>query len=104
MTENRVTLSGRVARAPKNSVSPAGIPHCQFWLEHRSQQLEAGFSRQAYCYMAVALSGELHKQVTQQVTMGCDVKVMGFIHQHRQVSGESRLVLHAQQIELLSRG
>ncbi|MCE1644769.1 primosomal replication protein N, partial [Enterobacter hormaechei] len=42
MTTNRLVLSGTVCKVPIRKVSPAGIPHCQFVLEHRSQQQEAG--------------------------------------------------------------
>ncbi|MCE1699850.1 single-stranded DNA-binding protein, partial [Enterobacter hormaechei] len=45
MTTNRLVLSGTVCKTPIRKVSPSGIPHCQFVLEHRSQQQEAGFSR-----------------------------------------------------------
>ncbi len=41
---NRLVLSGTVCRTPLRKVSPSGIPHCQFVLEHRSVQEEAGVS------------------------------------------------------------
>ncbi len=40
---NRLELSGIICRTPLRKVSPSGIPHCQFVLEHRSVQEEAGF-------------------------------------------------------------
>ncbi|RAN86346.1 primosomal replication protein N, partial [Bacillus sp. SRB_28] len=43
---NRLELSGIICRTPIRKVSPSGIPHCQFVLEHRSVQEEAGFHRQ----------------------------------------------------------
>ncbi|STF43344.1 primosomal replication protein N [Escherichia coli] len=54
---NRLVLSGTVCRTPLRKVSPSGIPHCQFVLEHRSVQEEAGFHRQAWCQMPVIVSG-----------------------------------------------
>ncbi|VFT75804.1 primosomal replication protein N [Klebsiella aerogenes] len=45
---NRLELSGIICRTPLRKVSPSGIPHCQFVLEHRSVQEEAGFHRQAW--------------------------------------------------------
>ncbi|MCE1731729.1 single-stranded DNA-binding protein, partial [Enterobacter hormaechei] len=51
VTTNRLVLSGTVCKTPIRRVSPSGIPHCQFVLEHRSQQQEAGFSRQSWCRM-----------------------------------------------------
>ncbi len=41
---NRLVLSGTVCRTPLRKVSPSGIPHCQFVLEHRSVQEEAGIT------------------------------------------------------------
>ncbi|MGY5452141.1 primosomal replication protein N [Agarivorans sp. MS3-6] len=104
MSENRLVLQGRVLRAPKRSTSPAGVAHCQFWLEHRSQQQEAGFSRQAYCQMAVVASGDILKQDSSHISMGCEVKVSGFLSSHKAANGTYRLVLHASEIDLLSRG
>ncbi|MFO5877393.1 hypothetical protein ACLBP1_24710, partial [Klebsiella pneumoniae] len=37
---NRLELSGIICRTPLRKVSPSGIPHCQFVLEHRSVQEE----------------------------------------------------------------
>ncbi|KAA1460852.1 primosomal replication protein N, partial [Escherichia coli] len=64
MTTNRLVLSGTVCKVPIRKVSPAGIPHCQFVLEHRSQQQEAGLSRQAWCRMPVIASGQLLQVLT----------------------------------------
>ncbi|WP_084404926.1 MULTISPECIES: primosomal replication protein N [Aliagarivorans] len=104
MSDNRLVLTGRLLRAPKRNTSPAGVPHCQFWLEHRSAQTEAGLNRQAYCQMAVVLSGEAFEQDSLQLTMGSEVRVTGFVSSHKLPSGEYRLVLHAHTIDLLSRG
>jgi primosomal replication protein N len=104
MSENRLVLQGRLLRAPKRSTSPAGVPHCQFWLEHRSQQFEAGFSRQSYCQMSVVLSGKAFEHSSLQLNMGCEVRVAGFISSHKTANGIPRLVLHAQEFDLISEG
>ncbi|SPY32088.1 primosomal replication protein n [Pasteurella canis] len=46
--DNRFSLIGQVASQLKRIKSPNGIEHCQFLLEHRSIQQEAGLSRQAW--------------------------------------------------------
>lgn len=98
---NRLALSGTVCRAPLRKVSPSGIPHCQFVLEHRSVQEEAGFHRQAWCQMPVIISGHENQAITHSITVGSAVTVQGFISCHKAKNGLSKMVLHAEQIELI---
>ena len=70
---NRLELSGIVCRTPLRKVSPSGIPHCQFVLEHRSVQEEAGFHRQAWCQMPVIISGHENQAITHSITVGSAV-------------------------------
>jgi primosomal replication protein N len=102
VTDNRLVLIGNLVKAPKYSTSPSGIPHCQFWLEHRSQQTEAGLLRQAYTNIAVVASGEGFQKHLLPLSMGCCVRVSGFLNNHRSQNGVPRMVLHAHQIDLLS--
>lgn len=102
MTDNCLVLSGQLIKAPRYRTSPGGIEHCQFWLQHYSQQVEAGLMRKAQCTIAVVASGAQFSQTLLPLSMGCSVRVSGFLQNQRSRSGESKLVLHAQQIELLS--
>ena len=104
MTANRLRLSGTVCKTPVRKVSPSGIPHCQFVLEHRSQQEEAGFSRQAWCRLPVIISGSHHQVITQHIMVGTQLSLEGFISCHQARNGLSKLVLHAEQIELIDSG
>ncbi|HBV39865.1 MULTISPECIES: primosomal replication protein N [Erwinia] len=104
MEANRLTLSGTVCKTPMRKVSPSGIPHCQFVLEHRSMQVEAGFTRQAWCRMPVIISGKAHQAITQSITVGTPVTVSGFISSHQGRNGLNKTVLHAEQIELIDSG
>nr|WP_207628862.1 primosomal replication protein N [Photorhabdus cinerea] len=99
-----MVLSGTVCKAPIRKVSPAGIPHCQFVLEHRSQQQEAGLSRQAWCRMPVIVSGQTLQVLTHSITVGSRLTVLGFISCHQGRNGLNKLVLHAEQIELIDSG
>ena len=63
--DNRFSLIGTVCQLPKRSKSPNGIAHCQFWLEHRSEQVESGLSRQAWLKMPVQVSGNQLIEKTQ---------------------------------------
>lgn len=104
VTPNRLVLAGTVCKAPIRKVSPSGIPHCQFVLEHRSTQLEAGFNRQAWCRMPVIVSGQQSQAYTHSITVGSNLIVHGFISSHQGRNGLSKLVLHAEQIELIDCG
>ncbi|MDW8844491.1 primosomal replication protein N [Erwinia sp. P7711] len=104
MTANRLTLSGTVCKTPMRKISPSGIPHCQFVLEHRSSQVEAGFTRQAWCRMPVIISGKAHQAQTLSITVGTHLTVSGFISCHQGRNGLNKTVLHAEQIELIDSG
>ncbi len=101
---NRLQLSGKVYKTPLRKVSPSGIPHCQLVLEHNSTQVEAGFHRQAWCRVAVVISGKQHQAITHSITVGMHLNVSGFISTHPGRNGLNRLVLHAEQIELIDSG
>lgn len=102
LTENHLTLTGTVVKAAKLSSSPAGLHHCQFSIEHRSEQQEAGFNRQAYCRLQVVASGDWSKQITRDLTEGSNIKVVGFLNRHESRNGLPLLVLHATQIEMIN--
>ncbi|MGV3344777.1 primosomal replication protein N [Enterobacteriaceae bacterium LUAb1] len=104
MTDNQLTLSGTVCKVPLRKVSPSGIPHCQLVLEHHSAQVEAGFTRQAWCRMPVVISGSAHQGITHSITVGTHLTVSGFISTHKGKNGLNKLVLHAEQIELIDSG
>lgn len=99
--ENRLSLTGNVISHPRRSKSPSGIEHCRFILEHRSQQTEVGLARQAWCNIAVSLSGDQFIKQTQSITVGSKLFVTGFITTHKSANGLSQLVLHAEHIEFI---
>ncbi|WP_035482732.1 primosomal replication protein N [Gallaecimonas xiamenensis] len=102
MQRNRVQIDGHLAKAPRRSKSPAGIPHCQFWLEHVSTQNEANMARQARLRIAVVASGTELDPLTRELQMGSAVTVTGFLVSHMGRDGLAKTVLHAQHIELLN--
>jgi primosomal replication protein N len=104
MTANRLILSGTVCKTPVRKVSPSGVPHCQFVLEHRSERQEAGFSRQSWCRMPVIVSGQQSQALTHSITVGSNIVVQGFVSSHQGRNGLNKLVLHAEQIELIDSG
>ncbi|XKM13269.1 primosomal replication protein N [Orbaceae bacterium ac157xtp] len=96
---NRLVLSGSIIKTPIRKVSPNGIPHCQFLLEHRSQQIEAGLSRQSWCIMPVVVSRQ--NDLVHSIKKGSNLQVSGFLNTHTKRNGISQLVLHASEIKLI---
>lgn len=99
--DNRFSVMGVVSQLPKRLKSPSGIEHCKFLLEHRSDQIESGFTRQAWLKMPVQISGNQLIEKTQSITVGSKILVRGFITSHKTQSGLYQLVLHAEQIEFI---
>lgn len=99
--ENRLQLAGNVCSQLKRSQSPSGIEHCQFYLEHRSSQVEAEMPRLAWCRIKVSLSGPQLIKQSQSITVGSHLFIRGFLTTHKNANGLSQLVLHAEQIEFI---
>ena len=101
MNTNCLVLVGEVVKTPKFSTSPAGIEHCQFSIDHKSIQNEAGMNRQAFVRIQVVATGNVSPNLTRDLIEGCKVKVTGFINRHESRNGNPLLVLHAQHIEMI---
>ncbi len=99
MTVNSLQLSGSLLKKPVLSKSPAGVPHCSFQIEHKSQQTEAEFQRNSYCIMPVVVSGKMASQIANELEQGSNIRVSGFLTYHKSRNGIGKLVLHAQYIE-----
>ncbi|MBE2894766.1 primosomal replication protein N [Spirabiliibacterium falconis] len=99
--ENRLQLVGKVCSQLKRSQSPNRIEHCQFYLEHRSNQVEADLPRLAWCKIKVSLSGHQLIKQSQSITVGSNLFISGFLTTHKNANGLNQLVLHAEQIEFI---
>lgn len=98
--DNRLIIAGTVVRAPETRYSPAGIPISRFALEHQSRQVEAGMPRDAVCRMMVIAAGEALHSTVSVLALGSRVRVSGFLSRADHRTGEDRLVLHAQAIDI----
>lgn len=100
--DNRLVLCGRILRRDASRRSPAGIPIERFYIEHRSQQQEAGVPRLARCRIEVMACGETLCRSLAAALPGRMIRAAGFISRADYRQGRERLVLHAEQIELLN--
>ncbi|MDT7524496.1 MULTISPECIES: primosomal replication protein N [Idiomarinaceae] len=96
--QNHFVVSGAVVKPPQLTHSPAGISHLKFVLEHRSEQIEAGLPRRAYVRMVTVVSGALATQWANELNVGSDIQVSGFLNRIEDKNGIGKLVLHAQQL------
>ena len=99
--DNRLVISGVLGKSPETRYSPAGIPITRFTLRHESTQQEAGMQRQVICNIGVIVSGSELLESTRSLQSGQQLKVSGFLSRANNRQGENRLILHAEQIELL---
>ncbi|WP_111979080.1 primosomal replication protein N [Algibacillus agarilyticus] len=100
MNDNTLVISGFLPKDPAISKSPAGVVHCQFVLEHESEQYEAGLPRRVWCRIKVVASGGEFKSQTEFLKSGCRVQVTGFLVRVEGRNGLAQLVLHARQINI----
>lgn len=97
MEQNTLNLTGVVMHQSPVRTSPAGVPHQDWRLEHRSRQQQVGRMREARLSLGVHLAGELVGQ-SQGVKPGDRVRVTGFLAQASHRDSE-QVVLHALTIE-----
>lgn len=100
METNQLVLSGTVTELSGVRYTPAGVPHQNFMLEHRSRQEEAGAPREVLCRIKVEARGEGIVAALATLAVSDRVKVTGFVaRSHYKDTAATRLVLHAQTIE-----
>lgn len=99
MTDNHIRLFGTVKRT-KSMQSPAGIPHWIATLEHKSQRYEAELLRNVYLQIQVIMSGAQFAPTAEKLKAGMEMSVEGFIAMQTSRSGQNRMVLHAEQVDL----
>lgn len=93
-------MAGIVCKTAETRYSPAGVPVSRFTLEHRSRQLEAGMERETYCRVIVIATGDELTKSAARLHLGQAVKVTGFVARADNRQGQSRLILHAQRIDI----
>ncbi|MBD3610726.1 MAG: primosomal replication protein N [Gammaproteobacteria bacterium] len=97
--DNKLILAGQVSKTPDTRHSPAGIPITRFVMQHQSRQSEAGILREVRCRILVMAAGEALSQQASCLQQDDELRVTGFISRSSFRDGETRLVLHAQNIE-----
>lgn len=98
MGDNCLVLQGVVAKHPLTHRTPVGLSITRFTLAHESRQREAGIERPVRVRLLVMASGE-HSALAQQLTVGQQVRVSGFVETKRDRQGSPHVILNAMSIE-----
>jgi len=92
-------LSGVIIDLQPIRYTPAGISLLSFVLQHVSEQSEAGLKRKVECEVNAVALGELADMFKKQnIQLGSNVKVKGFLAKRSAKS--TQLVLHIDKLEI----
>lgn len=97
MEQNTLSVTGILEKQYPPRVSPAGVAHQDFLLQHRSRQQEAGSAREVRLGLTVHCAGELVQRL-QALQLGDRVRVTGFLTLASYRDTE-KVVLHAQALD-----
>ncbi|MDP2817877.1 MAG: primosomal replication protein N [Polaromonas sp.] len=89
---NHVELTARIAEASPLRYTPAGIPAANFVLEHASELVESGVTRQVKLTVKALAFGTLAEQ-TGRLALGKSFRFTGFLVNAR---GSKGVVFHIQ--------
>ena len=92
---NRVDLTACIAEASPLRYTPAGIPAANFVLEHESEVVEEGVSRQVKLTIRAVAFGTLAEK-SSRLALGTSLRLTGFLINART---SKSLVLHLQSID-----
>ena len=98
MEKNQVIITGVVIEVESQRVSPGGVAHQRFMLQHRSRQEEAGQPREVFCRLLTELRGDLVAKA-QPLEVNDRIEVSGFLARasYKDDSG-TKLILHASDV------
>lgn len=99
MLENRVSISGLLAKVYDTRYSPAGIPITRFILEHQSAQSEAGLNRKIYCKVLIIVAGNTMHENLNRLNVGDQILVEGYLNQVSYQGQNPKLCVNAEAIK-----
>lgn len=99
--ENEITIEGIICVEPKLNITPSGIPHRHWTIQHQSERYEVGLRRKVWLRLAVIVSGQELVEQTKSYTIGQAVRCTGFISSLKGRKGDTSVILHAQKVEVV---
>lgn len=106
MERNEVSLTGVVVDVHELRMSPAGVAHQRWLLQHRSKQVEASQPREVVCRIWVEARGQLVADVDALcggLAINQRLEITGFLARSSASDHEgTQLVLHASHVKRLT--
>jgi primosomal replication protein N len=102
--DNELVLTGQLLKAVRVRTTPAGIPIARFVLAHRSRRSEAGQLREVQCQLLVVVSGEALTAGVVAKAPGTWLRVKGFLSRAGYRAPDTRIELHALEIQTVADG
>jgi primosomal replication protein N len=99
LPENQLVFAGQLHKVAERRTTPAGIPIARFVLAHRSRRTEAGQVREVECRLTVVASGEALTTGLEKLPAGTWMKVTGFLSRAGYRAPDTRVELHALDIQ-----
>lgn len=96
MQQNKVVISGVVAKLYEVRLTPAGIPITRFVLDHQSEQSEADLKRSIRCQVFIIASGNKLRSVLKGLDVGQQMTVEGYLSQTSFKGGNRQLCVNAE--------
>lgn len=97
---NQTIICGDIIKLAELRYTPAGVAVIEFGIRHKSNQIEAGMSRQVMCDIS-AIAFEQTAMTIIELKIGSVVRLTGFLAKKSQMS--QQLILHVNNmVQLLS--
>lgn len=100
--DNQLVFTGRLHKVAELRSTPAGIPIARFVLAHHSRRTEAGQAREVECRLSVVASGERLSALVYRLPAGTCLKVTGFLSRAGYRAPDTRIELHALDIQTVA--
>jgi primosomal replication protein N len=100
--DNELVFTGQLLKTVEVRTTPAGIRIARFVLAHRSRRHEAGQPREVQCRLSVVASGQILTAGITQHSQGTCLKVKGFLSRAGYRAADTRIELHALEIQAVN--
>ena len=100
--DNELVFTGQLLKTPEVRITPAGIRIARFVLAHRSRRIEAGQPREVQCRLTVVASGQALTAGITGISQGSWLKVKGFLSRAGYRAVDTRIELHALEIQTVN--
>jgi primosomal replication protein N len=97
--DNQLVITGQLHKVAELRTTPAGIPIARFVLAHQSRRAEAGQVREVECRLSVVASGKQLASAVKTLPAGTWLMVTGFLSRAGYRAPDTRIELHALDIQ-----